>query len=80
MIGWDHYGFDKKRNGTRYTKLVLLHPVGSTVPILRFGTSGVSNIDALFFMLRWSNTNLTKKTHQDTLRHTCVFVSGGSCS
>jgi hypothetical protein len=73
MLGWDHYGFDKKRDGTCCTELVLLHLVGSTVPILRFGTSEVSNVDALFFMLRWSRTNLTKK-HIRTNYGTLVFL------
>jgi hypothetical protein len=29
MLVWYRYGFDKKRTGTRYAKLVFLHPVGS---------------------------------------------------
>jgi hypothetical protein len=29
MLGWDHYGFDKKYVGTRYVELMFLHPVRS---------------------------------------------------
>jgi hypothetical protein len=28
MLGWDQYGFNKKRDGTRYAKLVFLHRYG----------------------------------------------------
>jgi hypothetical protein len=27
MLGWDLYGFHKKRTGTRYTELVFFHPM-----------------------------------------------------
>jgi hypothetical protein len=30
MIGWERYGFDKKRAEARDTELVFLHPMGST--------------------------------------------------
>jgi hypothetical protein len=29
MLGWDRYGFNKIRVGTRYAERLLLHPVGS---------------------------------------------------
>jgi hypothetical protein len=29
ILGWNRYGFDKKRVRTRYTELAFLHPVGS---------------------------------------------------
>jgi hypothetical protein len=48
MLGWDWYGFDKKRVGTRYAELVFLHPWE-----LHSGASGSRNFEALFFMLRW---------------------------
>jgi hypothetical protein len=51
MFGWDWYGFNKKRDGTRYAELMFLHPVGSVGQILHSGVSGPQNIDALFFML-----------------------------
>jgi hypothetical protein len=52
MLGCDRNGFLKKRVETRYTKVVFLHPVGSTGHVMHFSASGVRNNDALFFMLR----------------------------
>jgi hypothetical protein len=39
MLGWDRYGFYKKRYGTRYAKYVFLHSVGSAGHV---GHSGAS--------------------------------------
>jgi hypothetical protein len=78
-LWWALCGFHKKRVGRRYTKLEFLHPVGSTGPILHFGTSGVSNVDTLFFILWWERCEFDKKTCRDTLHQTCVFAYGGIC-
>jgi hypothetical protein len=43
--------YDKRRTGTRYTKIVFLHLVGSAGHVVHAGVSGGLNIDALFFML-----------------------------
>jgi hypothetical protein len=41
FILWgDRYEFDKKHVGTRYAKLVFLHPLGSAVHIVLSGASG----------------------------------------
>jgi hypothetical protein len=40
MIGWDQYGFDKKRDGTRYDELLFLHPVGSVGHVVHSVATG----------------------------------------
>jgi hypothetical protein len=40
MLGCDWYGFHKKHVGTRYAKLVFLHPVESSGHVVHFGASG----------------------------------------
>jgi hypothetical protein len=41
LLGWDRYGFHKKPAETRYTKLVFLHPVGSSGHVVHYGASRV---------------------------------------
>jgi hypothetical protein len=52
-FGWDRYGFHKKHIGTHYAKLMFLHLVEPVSHVGHFGPSGVRNVDALFFVLRW---------------------------
>jgi hypothetical protein len=52
MLGWDWYGFNKRRTGTRYIELVFLHKMGYAGHVVHSGTSRSRNIDALFLMLR----------------------------
>jgi hypothetical protein len=40
MLGWDQYGFDKKRTRTRHTKLVFLHLVRYAGHVVHSGESG----------------------------------------
>jgi hypothetical protein len=44
MLGWDRYGFDEKRAGTRFTEVVFLHRVGSAGHI---GQSGVVSMKSV---------------------------------
>jgi hypothetical protein len=55
------YGFQKQHDGTRYTELAFLHPVGSTGHVVHCGASRARNVNALFFMLGWDEYGLHKK-------------------
>jgi hypothetical protein len=62
MLGWDRYGYDKKRVVTHYAVLVFSHPVGSACHIMHSGSSGMPNVDAVFFILGWPHTVSIKST------------------
>jgi hypothetical protein len=53
MLGWDRYGFIKKRARTHCAKLVFLHQVGYACNVVHSDVSGDHNDEALFFMLGW---------------------------
>jgi hypothetical protein len=40
MLGWDCYGFNKKRNETHYAELMFLHLVESVGHVVHSGASG----------------------------------------
>jgi hypothetical protein len=46
ILGWDRYGFDKKRTGTHYAKHLFLHPVGYAGHVVHSDASGARNVDA----------------------------------
>jgi hypothetical protein len=60
MLGWARYGFHKKCFRTRYTELVFLHLVRSADHVVRSDASRAQNVDALFLVLRWTDTGFTK--------------------
>jgi hypothetical protein len=43
MIGWDRYGFAKKRTETRYTEVMFLHSMGSPCHVVHSTAFGVQN-------------------------------------
>jgi hypothetical protein len=61
MLGWDGYGFNKNRAGTRYPELMFSHPVGCAGHVVDFGTSEARNVMALFFILGWDRYGFNKK-------------------
>jgi hypothetical protein len=40
MLGWDWYGFDKKRAETHYAEIKFLHRVESAGNVVHSGASG----------------------------------------
>jgi hypothetical protein len=54
-------GFHKKRVGSRHAELVFLHPVRFTDHVVHSSASGARDIDAQFFMLRWTWSGIHKK-------------------
>jgi hypothetical protein len=58
LVGWDQYGFHKKRAGIRYDKLVFFHSVGHVV---HSAASSVQNADVLFFIPGCNRYGFQKK-------------------
>jgi hypothetical protein len=61
MSRWDWYGFDKKRDGTRYAELAILHLIRSADHVVHSGASGAQNGDKLCFTLGWDRYGFDKK-------------------
>jgi hypothetical protein len=86
MLVRDRYRFDKKHVGTRYAKLVFLHPVGvvrirqksASGQVVHSGVSRARKVDALFFMLRWELYGFHKMSSGTRYAKLVFFHSVGS--
>jgi hypothetical protein len=73
LLGWDRYGFNKRRAGTCCIKLVFLHTVRSAGHIVHSGAPTAQIVGTLFFMLRWERYGFHKK-HTGPLYAELVFL------
>jgi hypothetical protein len=78
MLGWDQYGFLKKRVRTHYIELVFLDPMGSARHIMQSGVSGARNINTLFFLLGWARCCFHKKSTGSNYAELVFLLSVGS--
>jgi hypothetical protein len=53
MLRWDRYGFQKKCGVTRFTELVILHPVGYSGHVVHSSAHGARKFIARFFLPWW---------------------------
>jgi hypothetical protein len=75
ILGWDRYGFDKKRIGTRYVKIVFLHLVGSAGHVVHSGATEVQIIDTQFSCSGGTGTDLMKSSSGHVMLNLCFCIS-----
>jgi hypothetical protein len=74
MLGWNQYGFHKKRVGTRYAELVFLHPLRSTGHVVHSDASRARNVQALFLCSGGPDTDFTKSTLGHDMSNLCFCI------
>jgi hypothetical protein len=52
----------------------VFHPVGATGHVVHPGASGTRNVDAIFFMLGGTDTDLTKGTSVKVMPNLCFCI------
>jgi hypothetical protein len=62
MLGWNRYGFYKKRTGTRYDELMFLDSVGFVGHVVHSAASRLRNNDTLFVIIGWDRYRFKKKS------------------
>jgi hypothetical protein len=68
VLGSDWYGFDKKLIGSRYAKLVFLHPVGSVGHVVHSSSaSGHETSTHYFSYSGWTGKDSTKSAPEHVL-------------
>jgi hypothetical protein len=79
ILEWDRYGFQKEHARTRYAKLAFLHPVWICGSRSAFRCVCGVKYQCTIFLARVVPERIPQKVCRDTLRRTCVFISGGIC-
>jgi hypothetical protein len=74
MLVWNRCGFDKKRVGTRYAKLLFLRLLGSAGHVVHSRASGVQNVYALVFMLGSVRCGFHKKCAEPRYARLCFCM------
>jgi multisubunit Na+/H+ antiporter MnhB subunit len=74
MLGWNRYGFHKKRTETHYAELVIFYPMGSVGHVVHSGVFGVRNVDALLFMLGGPGAISIKRTPGHVTSNLCFCI------